>query len=143
MNLQEMMPPQEEQQQPAPRTPSTAQTVAALHRLIAVRAILAPIAQDPKLGTESVRPKLLNAASKLLAEKIMTLPEIMETIKALPEDPTDQKQFVDRIYEQVGNARAALLEHHYAAPPTEDEEPWSPENHDKNISQLMEHYRGR
>lgn len=134
--LERLMP----QQRPTPQV-SSGQAMAAVHRFSSIRSALSGVMADPKLGKENIRPKLLDAASKLLAGKVLTLPEVMNTVKDLPDDPVKQKQFVDRIYSVAGQATQAVLEHHRANP-TQGEE-WTPEDHEQQMSSLMGQYNGR
>jgi hypothetical protein len=132
---------QQQQQQPAP---THAQTVAAIHRFGEIKSALQPVLSDPNLGKSNIRPKLLDAASKLLGAKVLSLPEIMNKIKGLPDDPIQQKNFVEGIIDTANKAEAAVLQHHLNAPPEPDgTDPWSRDNQQQHIDGLMKHYGGR
>ena len=130
-------------QRPAP-APTHAQTMAAMHYFGEIKAAIAPVAKDPNLGVKNIRPKLLDAASKLLASRTLTLSEVMNRIKDLPDDPMQQKKFVESILNNANQAELTVLQHYRDAPQgPEGDEPWSQENHSDNITGLMQHYGGR
>jgi hypothetical protein len=131
------------QQQPAP-APTHAQAVAAMHRFGQIKSAMAPVIADPNLGKTNVRPKLLDAASKLLGSKVLSLPEIMNSIKNLPDDPIQQKKFVENIMNTATQAQLTVLQQHRNAQLPEDQEPdeWTPDNHADNMAGLMAHYQG-
>lgn len=131
-----------QQQQPlGPPQLSHAQTVAGLHKVSEIKAAIFPVASDPKLGSENIRPKLLDATSKLLMNKTLSLPEIMNAIKDLPDDPQKQKAFVDKMYQSNDQAQKILLAN--AAHAHDDGEQWSADSHDKHLDGFMQKYGGR
>ena len=132
------------QQQRLAPAPTKAQTVAAVHRFSEIKAALKPVRDDPNLGTKNIRPKLLDAASELLASKVLSLPEIMNAIKGLPDDPMQQKKFVDQIYGTADQAQAMVLQHHRSAQVPDDPNAaqWSPDNHADQMAGLMRQYNG-
>jgi hypothetical protein len=99
-------------QQPAP---TTAQATAAVRRLTAVQSAMREVMQSPGYGRTNIRPTLLDAASKLLASRLLSLPEIMNSIGGVPDDPVQQKEFVSNIYNNAQRAAASVLDHHGAA----------------------------
>lgn len=131
---------QQQQQQPAP---THAQTVAAMHRFGEIKSALKPVISDPNLGKSNIRPKLLDAASDLLGSKVLSLPEIMNAIKGLPDDPLQQKKFVESIYGNASKAQLAILQQHRGASLQGEPDEWSPETHNDNIASLMQQYGGQ
>ena len=132
--------PQQQQPQGPPQL-SHAQTVAGLHKFSEIKAAMLPVISDPKLGKTNIRPKLLDATSKLLMNKTLSLPEIMNRIKDLPDDPQKQKAFVDQIYQSSDQAQKVLLAN--AAHAQDDGEAWSMDNHEKHLGGFMQKYEGR
>jgi hypothetical protein len=129
---------QQPQQQPAP---THAQTVAALQHFGAIKNAMLPVMDDPKLGKANIRPKLLDSFSKLLAARTLSLPEIMNAIKSLPDDPQQQVAFVTKIYKDNDQAQKMILAHHQMGPPSQGEpEAWSPDNHADQLSALSQQY---
>ena len=74
-------------QQPAP---TQAQTVAAVRRLSAVQEAMRSVMSADGFGRTNQRPKILDEASKLMAAKVLSLPEIMQSIGDVPDDPLAQ-----------------------------------------------------
>lgn len=128
---------QQQQQQQSPPQLSHAQLVAGLHKFGEIKAAMLPVISDPKLGKVNIRPKLLDATSKLLMNKTLTLPEIMNRIKDLPDDPQKQKAFVDQIYTSSDQAQKVLLANAVHA---QDSEPWSMDSHDKHLGDFAQKY---
>lgn len=130
-----------QQQQPQP---TAGQTAAAVHRFGEIKQAMRGVMGDPNLGKTNIRPKLLDAASKLLASKVVSLPEIMNAIKGLPDDPFAQRNFVDKLYTNADQAQKLVLSHHRNAKGSgEGEEPYGPDNHQAMMDGLMQHYGGR
>lgn len=140
--LAALMQKMQRQQQQATQL-SHAQTVAALHKFGEIKAAMFPVISDPKLGKTNIRPKLLDATSKLLMSKTLTLPEIMNRIKDLPDDPQAQKKFVDQIYQSSDQAQKSLLTMHANSPQNGEPEQWTPDNHDKHLAGVQQMYGGR
>lgn len=142
--LAQLAPQQQQPQQPAP---TRAQTIAAVHQFGQIKQAMVPILDDPNLGMKNIRPKLLDSFSKLLASKTLTLPEIMKAVKALPDDPVQQKQFVEKIYTDNDKAQMMVLGHHAMGPqqPQGSPEPeaWSQDNHANQMAGLVQQYGGQ
>lgn len=133
------------QQQPQP-APTRAQTTAAVQRFSAIQQALKPILADPKLGKENVRPDVLDAGSRLLGTKLISLPQLMQVLNDFPSDPLDQRTKVQQIYSSAQQAEAAVLDHHGAAIvagklPPDGGDQYDSENHDKLMDGLLGHYR--
>lgn len=130
---------------PVPR-PTPGQTAAALHHFGEIKAALRPIIQDPQFGKTNVRPKLLDAASKLLAAKVLSLPQIMSAIKGLPEEPMEQVKFVEKIYGDSDQAQKIVLMQHagyQADPAAPPEDEYSPKSHGAFMEALAKTYNHR
>lgn len=136
-------------QAPQPRAvprPTPGQTAAALHHFGEIKAALRPIIEDPQFGKTNVRPKLLDAASKLLANKVLSLPQIMNAIKGLPEDPMDQVKFVEKIYGDSDMAQKIVLMQHadyQADPGAAPEDEYSLKTHGAFMDGLAKTYNHR
>jgi hypothetical protein len=141
-----------QQQQSGPATPRVApshdQTMAAMHRFHEVQMRVKPLLSDPALGKENIRPRLFDVAADLLGRDIVSLPEIMSTIKELPSDPQKQKDFVFKVYQSAVQAQRRILDDHRAgtqgsgdweteaAMPSE----WTPDSHGKHFKDLLAMY---
>lgn len=134
---------QQQQMQPAP---TAAQTTAAVHRFNEIQNAMRKVMEDKNFGRSNIRPKLLDAASKLLGAKILSLPEIMNSIKDIPDDPIKQKAFVQNIFNSAKQSELNVLEHHSAAVqagiiPPDGGDPYDDEKHSDHIDGLMQHYK--
>jgi hypothetical protein len=125
--------------------PSAAQTTAAVRRLSAVQESMRIILQNPDLGRTNIRPAIMDQASKLLASRVLSLPEIMNAIGKVSDDPLAQKSMVAGIFNQAQQAESAVLAHHTAAVamgmvPRSGGEKYRAADHDRHMSGLLGHY---
>src|SRR4051812_30892334 len=67
--------------------PSAAQTTAAVKRFSAVANAMRTVLANPDLGRRNVRPAILDQASKLMAARVLSLPEVMNAIGKVSDDP--------------------------------------------------------
>lgn len=131
---------------PSQPAPTKAQTTAAVQRFSAIQSAMRSVMEDPAFGKSNVRPAILDAGSKLLGSKLMSLPEVMNALKDVPEDPIEQKQFVQGIFNKAQQSEASVLDHHGAAivagklPPNGGDE-YDAGQHDQHMSGLMGHYQ--
>lgn len=129
-----------------PPTPTKAQTTAAVQRFSAIQNAMREVMEDPAFGKSNVRPELLNAASKLLGSKLLSLPEVMNSISGLPDDPIEQKSFVQNIFNSAKTAESNVLDHHGAAvasgmlPPNGGDD-YDAGNHETHMNGLIGHYQ--
>lgn len=124
---------------PSPQ-PTHAQTVAAMHRFSSVQRAMQEVVKDPQFGKGNIRPKLLDVASKLLGAKVLSLPDIMNTIKDLPEDPIKQKAFVEGILTNAAKAQMTILQHHRTARIDGEPDEYDMSKQSDHIGGLMGHY---
>jgi hypothetical protein len=129
-----------------PPAPTKAQTTAAVQRFSAIQAAMRSVMEDKDFGRANVRPAVMDAASKLLGSKLLSLPEIMNSIGDLPDDPIEQKAFVQNIFNQAKTAEASVLDHHGAAiaagmlPPNGGPD-YDAGAHEQQMNGLMSHYQ--
>jgi hypothetical protein len=132
-------------QQPAP---TRAQAVAAVRRLTAVQNAMREVMQSPGYGRTNCRPALLDAASKLIGSRLLSLPEVMNSISGVPDAPVAQKDFVSNIYNSARRAAASVIDHHGAAvatgklPPNGGDK-YDPDKHEQHFNGAMSHYQSR
>lgn len=129
-----------QQQQAPPPPPTRAQTVAAVHHFGQIKQAMTPIMADPNLGKSNIRPKVMDSFSKLLMSKVLSLPEIMKAVKSLPEDPVEQKKFVDKIYQDNDKAQQMVLQQHAMSPQPDQADEWSQDGHANHMASLMKNY---
>jgi hypothetical protein len=128
--------------------PTAAQATAAVRRLSAVQESMRVILQNPDLGRTNVRPAIMDQASKLLSARVLSLPEVMNAIGKVGDDPLAQKSMIAGIFNQAKQAESAVLAHHTAAVamgmvPRNGGEKYDSGNHQRHMDGLMSHYPQR
>jgi hypothetical protein len=130
---------------PRPPAPTAAQATAAIKRFMAVQSAMRDLLQNPDLGRTNVRPAILDQASKLMSARVLSLPEVMQAIGKVSDDPLAQKSLVAGIFNQASQAENAVLAHHTAAVamgmvPRNGGEKYQADDHDRHMSDLLAHY---
>jgi hypothetical protein len=130
---------------PQQPSPTRAQTVAAVHRLGAVMDAMRSVMSADGFGRTNVRPKILDEASKLLASRLLSLPEVMQSIGQVPDDPLAQKEKVEAIYNAAQQAEGQVIDHHGSAVatgkvPRDGGEKYDIGSHDRHMTGLLNHY---
>lgn len=132
---------------PRQPAPTAAQATAAVHRFRAVMDAMRSVMSEPNYGRANVRPAILDAASKLLASRLISLPETMNAIGQIPDDPLAQKQQVEQIFNSARQGATSVIDHHGAAVasgklPRDGGEKYDAGNHDRHMTGLLGHYPG-
>jgi len=144
--------PQGGQQQPQqPPAPNHAQTVAGLRQIAFFQKRWKELLDDPDVGTKNIRPAILEVLADTLSDGYASLPQILNTMKSLPSDPLQQKQWLEKHYADDEKAEGMLLQHHAAANPGVADWPTEqaklaqskPADHLKTIASLQAHYKSR
>ncbi len=104
-------------QGPGMQPPSHQETTAILQHLSAFRQRWAAILKDPEIGTKNVRPEVYDMYADMMADDYATLPQVMGTLKALPTDPLEQKQWLESRIQQADKTKRAVLDHYLATAP--------------------------
>jgi hypothetical protein len=129
---------------PRPPAPTAAQATAAVKRFGAVANAMRTVLANPDLGRRNIRPAILDQASKLLSARVLSLPECMQAIGKVSDDPLAQKSLVAGIFNQARQAENAVLAHHTAAVATgmvqRGGEKYQADDHDRHMSDLLAHY---
>jgi hypothetical protein len=132
---------------PRPPAPSAAQATAAIKRFGAVQSAMRDLLQNPDLGRSNIRPAILDQASKLMSARVLSLPECMQAIGKVSDDPLAQKSLVAGIFNQASQAESAVLAHHTAAVAMgmvqRGGEKYQADDHDRHMSGLLAHYPAR
>ena len=135
-------------QKPAP---THAQTVAALMHLSAVQEMLG-LTQLPELGKANIRPEIYDATAELMAQGLVTLPQVMTEIRNIPADPPGQRTWVTTHLRNIALAKEQILSDHaqafpgngdvqseMASIPPQDQSV----SHVDNMKSIVNHYSGR
>lgn len=140
--------PQGAQQQPAP-PPTHAQTVAALRHFGAIEAELKGLLKNPDLGKADIKEPIIDATTKLVADRIISPADAVTTLASVPTVPFQQKQWIMQHLQTAVVAKNAIVDHHAQGNPgTMD---WAseaqaqgahPDDHMKTMAGLAANYRG-
>jgi len=156
--LQQQAPPQQQQGTPqnplgkimqggggagVPQNITKHQVIAGLHHLDAVQKAVSPLLRNPALGKSNIRPKLFDAMATLIGQGTMTVPEVINGIKDLPDDPFEQKKWLEQKMMQTAQAEQKLISDYIAqGPGPEPQGPeWSPETHKDHMAGLLGNYK--
>src|ERR1017187_6903233 len=132
------------QPQGQPKTNITKQQlIAGLHHLNAFQKQFSPLLKNPELGKSNVRPKIFDASAALIGQGIFSVPEVMNGIKDLPDDPLGQKKWLEQNLSGTMMAEKKLVSDYIAqGPGPEPQGPeWSPDNHTEHMTGLMANYK--
>lgn len=124
--------------------PSYDQVQAASHYLHSVNTAIEPLIKDDMLGKENIRPKMFDVAARLIGDRIVSLPEAMNYIKTMPDNPAEQKVWLLKLYQSNKIAQDRVLDDYMASggDPFTDKQgsAYSQDTHGKHIKELMNHY---
>ena len=131
--------------QPAPQNTNITkqQLIAGLHHLNAFKTEFSPLLQNPKLGKGNIRPTIFERAATLIGSGIFTVPEVINGTKDLPDDPIEQKKWLETKLVNASLAEQKLI-HDYIAqgPGPEAQGPeWSMDNHKDHMTGLLGNYK--
>jgi hypothetical protein len=95
--------------------PSHGQTVAALRHFHAVSQELKGLLNNPELGKSDLKSEIINGATKLVGDQIISPDEAVTELTTVPDRPFDQRKWVEQRYVQAIQASVAVLSHHQQA----------------------------
>lgn len=137
-------------QQPGPQqqapAPSHAQTVATLRHLNAIEDELEGLLKNPNVGRSSIKSAIIDGATKLVANRIISPAQAVQQLGTVPDDPLEQRKWLRAQLQQSVQAQNAVLDHHRAAFGGQDEaaaghQPYDPENHLEMMAGVHDHYK--
>lgn len=127
-----------------PPAPNHQQTVAALRHFGAIEREISTLLADPDLGRTDMRSKIIDGATSLVAQGIVTPAQAVAQLGSVPDRPFEQKQWLMRNFAQTIQAQNAVLDQHRAAfagaPPVDDH--GDPDDHLGTVAGLMGQYQG-
>lgn len=136
--------PQGGAQQQAP-APSHAQTVATLRHVNAIQDELEGLLENPNIGKSSIKSAIIDSATKLVANRIITPAQAVQQLGSVPDEPLEQRKWLRQQLMQSVQTQNAILDHHRAAHTGGDEAahaPYDPEGHMDTMAGVNEHYKG-
>ena len=120
---------------------SKPQLIAGLHHLSSFANAMQPVLRSPDLGKSNIRPKLFDALAHLIGSQIFTVPEVMNGIKDLPNDPIQQKKWLEQKMMQVAQAEQKIVSDYVAqGPGAENPVEWTQDTHRDHMTGLMGNY---
>jgi hypothetical protein len=133
-------PPQQQQQK---SNMTKQQLIAGLHHFNALTKQLSPILKNPDTGKTNVRPKIFDASAALIGQGIFSVPEVMNGIKDLPDDPLGQKKWIEKKLSDAMMAEKKLISDYIGqGPGPEPQGPdWSEDTHKEHMAGLMGNYK--
>ena len=138
------MPGQPPAQQQQPPAPSHQQTVAALRHIGAIEKELSGLLADPDLGKTDMHSKIIDGTTKLVASGMVSPSQAVQQLGTVPEQPFEQKQWLEQHFAQTIQAQSAVLQHHRAAfqgmPGPSN--PGSPDDHLADMASLTSQFKG-
>jgi hypothetical protein len=95
-----------------PRPPTHSETTAALKHFSAIRGELKTLANNPSLGRSSVKSALIDAATRLVADRFLSPSEAVQQMASFPNEPLLQMKWVKQMLAQTAQAANSVLDHH-------------------------------
>jgi hypothetical protein len=128
-------------QQPTQMTKQ--QVIAGLHHLTSFEKAFSPLLKNPDLGKSNIRPKIFDASASLIGQGIFSVPEVMNGIKDLPDDPLGQKKWLEQKLAGAATAEKKLVSDYVAQGPGQEPDgpAWSPDNHSDHMAGMMANYK--
>ena len=124
--------------------------VAALRHFSAISREFEALLQDPDLGKADLKSKIIDGTTKLVAQRIISAPQAVMQLGAVPSDPTAQRKWVQQNFNQTMVAMNAVLDHHAASEPGTGNLPYElarsqskPDAHMDDMRSLGERYKGK
>jgi hypothetical protein len=104
-----------------------------------------PLLNNPDLGKADMKSGIIDAVTRLVAERIVPPNAAVQKLAEVPERPFDQRAWVQQQYAQDMQGRGLVLAHHAMAFAGQGPEPTpNSDNHMQDISGMMQaHYGGR
>lgn len=138
------------QQQNAPPPPTHAQTVAALRHFDAIKGELKTLLANPALGKSDIHSAIIDGVTNLVGKRIMAPAEAVMQLSKVPENPLEQRKFLQAQMMQTVQAEHAIVDHHRNTNlgsgdwATESQQHnTNPDNHMQDMSALQANYGGR
>jgi len=131
---------------PAPPTPTHGQTVAALRHFDAIQTELAILLKDPAIGKSNLRSKIIDGVTKLVSDRIMTPGSAVAQLASVPDEPFQQRKWLEMHLLQSMVAKMKILSDHGKAfggtPESQIDKTSSPDDHLADMQGVMGHYGG-
>lgn len=133
-----------------PPAPNHEQTVSALQHIRAFDTKWRDLLTDPGIGSKDQRKQFNLAMADLMGDGFCTLPQTLTLLKTFPDDPLEQRKWLEKHVKQDEQAMTQILAQHAQAFPRTGREPLPTvqrgplaTDHLKRMDDLMGHYKER
>lgn len=134
--------PQQQQNAPPP-APSHAQVVTTLRHCDAVKAELKTLLSNPALGKSDLKDPIIDGVTSLVSRRLISAAEAVQELSKVPENPLEQRKFLQGIMMQTLQTERAVLAHHAMGFAGGGPEPTpSADNHMADLKALRGNYNG-
>jgi hypothetical protein len=137
-------PPVQPGQGPQTPAPTHGETVAALRHFGAIQAELAMLLKDPAVGRSNLKSKIIDGVTKLVSNRIVTPGAAVSQLASVPDQPFQQRKWLETHLAQAFMAQVAVLGHHANAyggtPEHMVDKTSSPDDHIADMQGVMGHY---
>lgn len=131
--------------------PDYSHTEATLRHLSIFQRKWQELLKTPGIGKTNIRPQIMEMMADVMGEGLVSLPQVMSQLKSLPPDPLQQKQWIEKHFEQGQLAISSVLAHHALAFPRTGNPSTDPpvpppndnDNHQQMMGEVVEHYSGK
>ena len=128
-----------------PPAPTHGQTVAALRHFDAIQTELAALLKEPAVGKSNIKSKIIDGMTRLVANRILTPGAAVAQLSSVPEEPFQQKKWIQTHLVQAVVAKVKVLGDHGRAfggiPEHMVDKTSSPDDHLADMQGVMGHYR--
>lgn len=125
-------------------TPTHGQTVAVLRHMDAIQTELKALLKDPAVGKSNVKSKITDGVANLVAKRIITPGAAVSQLASVPDQPFQQKQWLQTHLMQAVVAKIAVMSHHGKAfggmPEQMIDKTANPDDHIADMQGAMGHY---
>src|SRR5262249_4695331 len=104
-------------QQAMQAAPSLQQTVAALRHFDAVKRELGVLLGNPAIGKSDAKSQIIDGVMNLVSERFMSPEEAVITLSKVPENPLQQRKWLQTTLAQTQQSENAVLDHFGAGNP--------------------------
>lgn len=130
--------------------PTHAQTVAALRHIHAVNTELTGLLKNPNLGKANIKGAIIDAVTKLVADRIISPAQAVIQLGSVPERPFEQKTMLEKLFVENMKAESGVLDHHRASTPgsgdfqtEQDLHVNEPDKHMETVGGMMDQHYGK
>ena len=127
-----------------PPTPTHGQTVAILRHMHAIQKELTAIMKDPAVGRSNVKSKIIDGVANLVSSRMITPGDAVSQLASVPDQPFQQKQWLELHLAQSVIAQLKVLNDHGkafgGAPENMVDKTSDKDNHLNDIQGAMGHY---